>query len=265
VSGSTPRRAIAAAALAVATAQAAHAQSYTAAGLHCTAFHESARSEIETETAGRVRRAIAERAGLWRFHARDTAAGVALEGWYDSLAVRHGTGDTLSAPDTDGIIGGRYRGRLTARGDFLRLTTPFVPDELAEAFDARTALDDLFPPLPPPGLRVGARWTDGAGLDVVREPDSVAAGRRLLRLTVRRRTETSQTVPRGDTVPVPLEQTTSEEARVVWDPRVGLVRRERRLVVDAALPAGGRVRSPVRSRVVQQAELTRVTPTAPCR
>ena len=256
---------IAAAVLAVAAAPAALAQSYTAAGLHCAAFRESARSEIETETAGRLRRALAERTGLWRFHARDTAGGIALEGWYDSLAVRHGAGDTLSAPDTDGIIGGRYRGRLTPRGDFLRLTTPFVPDELAEAFDARTALDDLLPPLPPLALRVGARWTDGAGLDVTREPDSTAAGRRLLRLTMRRRTETSQTVPRGDTVPVPLEQTTTEESRVVWDPRAGLVHRSRRLVVDAALPAGGRVRSPVRSRVVQYAELTRVTPAPPCR
>jgi hypothetical protein len=265
VSGGSYRTVIAAVVLAAATTRAARAQSYTAAGLHCAGFHESARSEIETETAGRVRHAIAERAGVWRFRARDTTGGVALEGWYDSLAVRHGAGDTLSTPDTDGIIGGRYRGRLTARGDFLRLTTPFVPDELAEAFDARSALDDLLPPLPPPGLRAGARWTDGAGLEVAREPDSVAAGRRLVRLTIRRRAEISQTVPRGDTVPVPLDQTTTEESRVVWDPRVGLVRRERRLVVDAELPAGGRVRSAVRSRVVQHAELHRIPPASSCR
>ncbi len=248
-----------------ARAQRSPAPAYSAAQLHCARFAESSRAEIETETAGRLRRAVAARDGRWSFRARDTAGGVALEGWYDSLALRHGSGDTLSSPDTDGLIGGRYRGLLRPAGEYRRLAAPFVPDEVAEAADAAAALDELFPRLPPGPLAVAARWTDGAGLEIERLPDSAAGGRRLQRYALRRRTEASETVPRGDTTPVPLRQTTVDQAGIVWDPAAGLVRHARETVVEATIPAGGRIRAPVRSRIAQQAELTRLSAPASCR
>ncbi|HEX6105499.1 MAG TPA: hypothetical protein VFZ26_07950 [Gemmatimonadales bacterium] len=242
----------------------AQAPAYSAAQLDCARFRESVRSRIETETAGRIRRAVAEREAVWSFRARDSSGAIALEGWFDSLAVRHGSGDTLSAPDTDGIIGGRYRGQLTPAGRYRGVAAPFVPDEVAEAMDAAAAMDDLFPPLPPAPLGPGARWTDGAGFEIERLPDSASAGLGLQRYALRRRTETAEALPRGDTVPLPLRQTSVDQGRIVWHPTLGLLRRERETVIDAVLPAGGRVRSPVRSRVVQHAELTRLSLSSPC-
>ncbi|HUF36585.1 MAG TPA: hypothetical protein VMN37_11590 [Gemmatimonadales bacterium] len=258
------RRPLAAALAALAAVPAARAQEYTAAQLDCARYHEWARSEIETETGGRVQRARAEREGWWSFRARDTAGGIALEGWYDSLALRHGSGDTLTAPDTDGILGGRFRGLLHPTGQYQPLAAPFVPPEVAEAADAASALDDLLPRLPPPGLAVSARWSDGAGLELERLPDSAASGRALWRYALRRRAESSEAVPRGDTVPVPLRQTTLDDARIVWDPVAGLLRRVRDSRIEATIPAGGRIRAPVRTRVLQHAELHRLPSAGSC-
>ena len=243
---------------------AAGAQRYTSAQLHCARYHESARSEIETQSAGRTRRARAEREGRWRFLARDSLGGVSLEGWYDSLAVRHGSGDTLAVPDTDGIIGGRYRGLLGPTGGYRRLASPFVPDEVAEATDAAAALDELFPPLPAATLEPGARSSDGAGLEIERLADSTAGGAALRRYAVRRRAVATEAVPRGDTIPVPLKQTTSEDARVVWRDGVGVLRVHRETTIEATIPAGGRIRAPVRSRVVQRATLRRLPSDPDC-
>jgi hypothetical protein len=253
------------AALALAAAPSARAQGYTAAQLDCARFRETSHSDIETETAGRTRRAIAEREGTWSFRARDSAGGLVLEGWYDSLVLRHGSGDTLTAPDTDGILGGRYRGLLRPAGEYRPLATPFVPDEVAEAADAAAFADDLFPRLPPSPLAVGTRWSDGAGLELERLADSAGAGGPLQRYALRRRAETSEAVPAGDTVPVPLRQTTVDQSRIVWDPARGLLRRTRETVIEASIPAGGRIRTPVRSRVVQRAEFLRVGSSDSCR
>jgi hypothetical protein len=259
------RRLALGAAVTLAGAGAAPAQSYTAGQLHCARFGESTHSDIETETGGRVRRARAEREGIWSFRARDTAGGLVVDGWYDSLALRHGARDSLSAVDTDGLIGGRYRGLLHPAGDYRELATPFVPDEVAEAVDAAGLARDLFPPLPPTPLAVGDRWRDRPGLELERLPDSVASGRPVQRYLLHRRSEAAQTVPAGDTVPVPLTQITTDEATIVWDPERGLLHRSRSTVIDATIPAGGRVRTPARSRVVQRAELVRLPPADACR
>lgn len=238
--------------------------SYTAAQLHCARFAESSRADVEAETAGRTRRAVAERDGILVFHARDTTGGVALEVWYDSLALRHGTPDSLLSPDTDGLIGGRYRGLLGPRGAYRRLAAPFVPAQVAEAFDAAAALDEFFPRLPPGPLPPGGTWRDGEGLEIERLPDSSASGAALQRYLVRRGDERSQTLPEGDSVPVPLHQTTEEEWRVVWHPDAGLLRGERRALIHVSIPAGGRIRAPVRSRVEQRATYLRLPPAETC-
>jgi hypothetical protein len=72
-------------------------------------------------------------------------------------------------------------------------------------------------------------------------------------------------MPHGDTVPVPLRQTTAERGDIYWSPAGGLVRRTRDITVDATIPSGGRIRQPVRSRVVQRVELTRLPSQPACK
>ena len=246
-------------------AQAEGAPRYTAAGLDCARFEETSESEILTQTARRAGKGSAGRNGIWIFRARDTTGAIAIEAWYDSLAVWRRTEVGLLEPDTDGIIGGRFRGRLSSTGHYEAEVRPFVPDEVAEAADLSTALDDLLPPLPPSPLAPGASWSR-PGLEITRLSDTTVAGRPLLRFSIAGRREARETMPRGDTVPLPLTQVTTEQGTALWDPASGLMSRSREIVVEAAIPAGGRMRLPVRSRVIQHATLTRLpAENGPCR
>ena len=237
---------------------------YTAAQLHCTRFAETAHSEIETETARGSVAATADRDGIWSFRARDTVGGIALESWYDSLSLRRRTGDAEIAADTDGLIGGRYRGLLGASGSFVEAARPFLPDEVAEVADLTGAARDLFPPLPAGALGAGEVWK-GKGLELTRLSDTTVAGQGLIRFRLASRSVAIETVPHGDTVPIPVRQTTVERGEIYWSPSAGLVRRTRDITVDATIPAGGRVRQPARSRVVQRIQLTRLSPQPDCR
>jgi hypothetical protein len=247
----------------------AHAQgtapsppAYSAAQLHCARFAETSRSEIETETARGSVKASADRDGVWTFRARDSSGGVALEAWYDSLSLRRRTAESEVTADTDGLIGGRYRGLLTPLGGYLEIARPFVPDEVAEIADLSGVARDLFPPLPPRPLGRGESWT-GRGLELSRLPDTVVAGRALLRFRLQSEGETREAVPRGDTVPIPIRQTTVEQGDIFWSPATGLIRRTRDITVETTVPTGGRIRQPVRSRVIQHVELTRL-PASSC-
>ncbi len=86
----------------------------------------------------------------------------------------------------------------------------------------------------------------------------MVAGQTLMRLRLESRNVAIETVPHGDTVPIPIRQTTVERGEIFWSPSSGLVRRTRDITVDATIPAGGRVRQPARSRVVQRIQLTRL-------
>ena len=185
-----------------------------------------------------------------------------MEGWYDSLAISRRTPAGELIPDTDGLIGGRYRGRLDSTGQYAPEVRPYVPDEVAEVADLSAALDDLFPPLPPAPLRPGRSW-QGPDLTISRLADTVVGGRALLRFAVDQRRRANETTPRGDTVPVAMTQTTTEQGTLLWDPQVGLVGREREITIETSIPAAGRIRAPVRSRVVQHVSLTRLPP-RPC-
>ncbi|HEY7614651.1 MAG TPA: hypothetical protein VH764_16760, partial [Gemmatimonadales bacterium] len=243
-----------------------HAQEppqYSAAELRCARFLETSSSEIRTESGVGAVDATMERHGTWSFRARDTTGGVALEAWYDSLVVRRRSGGRDIIPDTDGLIGGRYRGVLTPHGGYSELARPFVPDEVAEVADLSSAARDLLPPLPPRGLAPGESWSDSA-LAISRLPDTVVAGHPLVHFHLKSRTESDTTVPRGDTVPIAVRQTIEEEGDIYWSPGSGLVRRLRDLTIEATVPTGGRVRRPVRSRVEQRIELTRLPGRRPC-
>ncbi len=130
---------------------------------------------------------------------------------------------------------------------------------MAEVADLSTALDDLFPPLPPVPLRPGASW-QGADGTIARLADTVVGGRALLHFTLELHRRASETIPHGDTIPVALSQTMTEQGVLLWDPQIGLVERRREILIETSIPAAGRIRTPVRSRVVQHVTLTRLPP-----
>ena len=105
------------------------------------------------------------------------AGGSGLEAWYDSLASDAREPRRNLTPDTDGLLGGRYRGTLTAPAATRRQARPFVPDEVAEVAELGGALEDLLPAAAAGGApAVGRRWTDSAGLELRRLADSAAGG-----------------------------------------------------------------------------------------
>lgn len=230
---------------------------YAAAGLECATYSERSNATLEAQTGGRQRRETLTRAGRLRLRARAAGGRIALEAWYDSLALSRTSPEATLAPDTDGLLGGRYRGTLSPVGQYRSVARPFVPDEVAEVADLGAALDELLPLLPPVALAVGQRWAAG-GLSLTRLPDSAVGARVLRRLALRHRTESDRATLRGDTTRLAARQVTVEEGRIDWDAVLGLVRHTRRLVVETTVPAGGPLRLPLRSRLEQEVTLTRI-------
>jgi hypothetical protein len=152
---------------------------YTLPQLNCARFLESAESDVRTETGGRIRLQTSGRTGVWEFRAQPGKNGaLAIEGWLDSLTIWRRSDGTDTRPDTDGLIGGRYRGDLSPRGSYLPRVRPFIPDEVAEIAGMATALDDFFPPLAGRQLRPGESWTDSDGVSLRRLPDSALSASR---------------------------------------------------------------------------------------
>jgi hypothetical protein len=241
----------------VAAAQQPAPLRYSAAQLDCASFVEHSRSTLDAETGGRRRRETLTRSGVLRFRARATGDSVALEAWYDSLALSRESPEVTLRPDTDGLIGGRFRGTLSPDGRYRGATRPFIPDGVAEVADVGRTLDDLLPPLPARPLAVGEQWTDGAGLQLHRIADSTARGRPIRRLLLRSRARTDTAAIRGDTVQLPATEVTTEQGEVDWDAERGLLRRTRQIVIETSVPAGGPLKLPLRSRMERQAELVR--------
>lgn len=243
-----------------AAAQAPAEFRYTPDQLSCVSLRERSRAVLEAETGLRRRRESLARDGLWRLRGSPLPAGIAIEAWYDSLAVSRTSPEGVLEPDTDGLLGGRYRGTLSPAGRYTAASRPFVPDEVAEVSDLGAAMDDLLPPLPSSALAVGTAWRDGSGLQLTRLPDSLAGGRPVHRLALHSRSEVSRATVRGDTTAIAARQVTVEEGQVDWDGAAGLLRRTRHIVVETSVPAGGPLRAPLRSRLEQDAVLERVAP-----
>ena len=230
---------------------------YTAGQLDCATFLEHSRARLLAETGGRRRRETLVRSGVLRFRAHPAGDDVAIEAWYDSLAVSRASPETTLVPETDGLIGGRFRGTLSPSGRYAVVARPFVPDEVAEVADMGGALEDLLPLLPPRTPGAGQSWSDGAGLELRRLADSAATGRTIYRLALRLRSRTDTASIRGDTTRLPAAEVTTEEGRVDWDPERGLLRRTRHIVIETSVPAGGPLKLPFRSRLEQEGELVR--------
>lgn len=234
-------------------AQGVSPPAYTAAQLDGSAWEESVRGTLLTLRGSRRVEAAAGREGAWRFTARDSAGVLALEGWFDSLAVWREAGGVREAPETDGVLGGRFHGRLDAAGGLTVTERPWVPDEVGDAGDVASALDDLLPPLPPYALQVGERWRSGDTLELVRLADSAGAER--YRETRARRLPPPAVVP--DSLRPSVRHEEASRGVFVWDRRRGLLRRDRRIEVELDLPAVPGGPAAVRTRLEQRVVLHR--------
>jgi hypothetical protein len=230
---------------------------YTASQLNCARFLETVASEILTEAAGRTRRQTADRRGVWQFRAAPSNSEVSLEGWLDSLVLSRSSPETTIRPDTDGLLGGRYRGNLSRTGVYSSKVRPFVPDEVAEIAEMSGALDDLFPRVPSRALKAGEEWTDSLGLTIRRLPDSALSGVSLLRFALESRRQSRAAPTPADTLPLKLRQKSEEHGEFVWHPLLGLLRRDRRIVVETNVPPSRSVRQAVRSKVEQRITVVR--------
>jgi hypothetical protein len=218
---------------------------------------ETARTRIGTQSGGKDREQTAGRRGVWRFRAAPAEHGIALEGWLDTLVVWRRSPEATLRPDTDGLIGGRYKGSLSPAGTYRSRVRPFVPDEVAEVAGMATALDDLFPPVPTRALHPGEVWTDSTGVRIQRLADSALSGLPLYRYSVEITREKQSAVVESDSVPLQLHQISTERGTLVWHPTLGLLKRERGIVVETTVPPGRVVREAVRSRIEQRIELIR--------
>jgi hypothetical protein len=230
---------------------------YDASQLNCARFFEAGDSQILTQSGGRGPMQTAGRRAVWQFRAVPAGAGLSLEGWLDSLSVWRRSGETSISPDTDGLLGGRYRGTLSGAGAFVSRARPFVPDEVGEVAGMATALDDFFPPLPRRALGTGQSWTDSAGVTIRRLSDSALSGVLLYRFALEDQHENRRAAIAGDTLPLELRQISRERGTYVWHPTLGLLRRDRHIVVQTTVPAGGAVRQTVRSKIEQRITVLR--------
>jgi hypothetical protein len=230
---------------------------YSADQLDCSRFLETSESKILTVSGGRTRNQTSLRRGTWQFRAAPSDRQIALEAWLESLTVTRRSAETAISPDTDGLLGGRYRGNLTSRGDYTARVRPFVPDEVAEVAGMGNALDDFFPPLPARALKEGEAWTDSLGLIIQRLPDSALSGVPLYRFDLEKHGESRSSETSADTISLKLRQRSEERGFFIWHPTLGLLRRERRIVIETTVPPSRRVRQAVRSKVEQSITLER--------
>jgi hypothetical protein len=188
---------------------------YTEAGLACSTFRETVATEIRTSVGTSVREERAGRAGLLMLRASAGDSGLEVLAWFDSLAVWREGPEGRSVPDTEGLLGGRWRGLLDLRGRYSARAVPFIPDDVAAVADLRGILEDFYPLLPDRALGHGAtwRWSKQASGD--------------------------STTAVEDTLAIPVHRQSTEEGSLVWSERIGPIRWEREITVTARIPPGG--------------------------
>lgn len=266
----------------------AQAIAWRAEQFACAVFEERRTTDIRSETAGRARQETVRRAGVFivtvdrsedgaRSTARasreagvrapsdstdpavpvDSLPDVPLMAFYDSLALERLTPDGPFRPDTDGMLGGQFVGRLSPDGVWIGTQRPFVPNAVAEVSNVAATMDDFFPRLPAFALREGGRWRDASGAETERLADSLAAdGTKLLRL-MRRLTVRGRPSLATGVAGEGAEETTEREERMLLHPKLGLLQLERRVSVTTDLPVGPTVRTPMKAGVVERSGLRR--------
>jgi hypothetical protein len=217
---------------------------YTAEMLACASYRESVRSDIRGEAGAIVRQERAGRDGLLMVRTVAGDSGLELTAWYDSLRIWRDSPEGRDLPDTEGLLGGRWRGRLSPAGRTRLDQAPFVPDDVAEIADVRGVMADFFPVLDPrPGAELSWRRTGTAN--------------HLTRYTwtAKFRADTSGTV--DDSLVVPMERHFQEESSLEWDAQRGPVRWERTITVTGRIQALGAIKRGMRSTVIQRINVER--------
>lgn len=232
---------------------------YAAAVLADAAFLESVATTIRTQVGAATRVESVGREGRWQFRTAPEGAGVRLESWYDSLRVWREADGARVEPDTDGLVGGRYRGVLSPDGRYTPAARPFLPAEVAAVTDLADAMLRFLPPLPPAALAESAQW-DGDGLRIVRRPDSLAVGERLWRFRwVRQQVDTTREWA-SDSASYQVRTTLRETGDLAWHARLGPVAWLRRVTLEVEIPADGAVRRASRSRIEERTVVRRLAP-----
>jgi hypothetical protein len=227
---------------------------YRTADLACARFRHSVETSLRLESGNRVLRQNSGRSGLLVVTARDTAGGMLIESWFDSLMVWRAEPTGKRLVDTDGVIGGRFLGLLYPRGRYFRIDAPFVPGEIAEITNLTAALDDLFPPVPGASLDVGQRWQDSTGWIIGRQSDQKNLQRYRV---VGNRTLHSRLG--GDSLADTAQQVERETGLMLWDPATGLMRWDRAIEAEASIPASDELPRGAQTRVEQTIRLERVS------
>ncbi len=217
-------------------------------------------TEVHTQLGGGDRRETVRRAGVLQVRAAPRVGEIAIEAWYDTLAVSREAPEGTLVPDTDGLLGGRYRGHLTPAGQYRAEATPFVPDEVLEVTDLRRALDDFFPRSPEAALAVGEQASAADGARFERLPDSAAAGGAWVGVRLIRRREGTTPLAQGEQDGIRTEE---EEATAWWESGSGPRAWHRRIVVETSIAPGPVVRQAVRLRVEQHIAVERLASCGP--
>jgi len=214
-------------------------------------YRQEIRSEITLESGRERSHERSLRDGRLRLRATGQDSLLALEAWFDTLdAWRDGAGGRV-APETDGVIGGRFRGLLSRQGGFRITDTPFVPDDLAQVSELSSALADLLPPLPSHALAAGQSLRDAFGTAFLRLADGLVDGRRVERYRLARQSEGEEVRLLPDSTEVRAVRRERESGVFSWSGDVGLVRWEREVTVEVVVPAGGVVKQPFRTVIEQ--------------
>jgi hypothetical protein len=244
-------------------AQAQSPPRYDASRLACAVFEERVRTEVRAQEAGVPWEETGERFGRLVFRARAEDRAIRFEAWYDTLFVRHDARDGRLLPDTDGLVGGRWEGRLTPTGSVELTTRPFMPPDLRAVSDLSDALVDFLPPLPAAAVAVDGRWTDSLGLSMRRIADSAAATGPVARYRWTIQSRGAAPVDADSTLRI--RQEAQDEGQLAWRDDIGVLGWSRTVTVETQLVRAARGGSSHRGRVEQQIRVRRVTSPAACR
>lgn len=256
---------VAAALLLVAPLGAQGVPAYHPLQLDCARYRQAIHTTIELESRGERTREVTDRDGVLALRATARDSLIVLEAWFDTLFLaREGAGERL-VPETDALIGGRYRGLLSAQGGFTATDQPFVPDDVAQVADVGDALQELLPPLPSGALAPGAGSRDAFGTVLLRLPDGTREGRRVARYRLTRTLEREEQRLLPDSSTVRALRHEHEVGTFEWSPEVGVVRWERTITIDVEVPVGGPVKRPFRTRITQLVTIERAGALASCR
>lgn len=204
---------------------------YLPAHLTCAVFHESVTGEARAEARGGDLNEHFGREGILALRAVAADSGLAVEAWLDSLTIWRENASGRVEPDAEGLLGGRWIGRLEPDGRWIGSQVPFIPDEVALVTDLRPLLEEFLPRLPGRVLSVGA--ADSANGRVIRREQGAGD---LQRYAWRAASGFDTTATLGDSVRR-MRRETTEEGWLLWSPVEGPVRWERS-VTTTLVPEG---------------------------